>query len=196
MRPRDEIKEQLIKEKAIEMIVKLGLDGFGVNKLAKAAKVSPATIYIYYKDKDDLIIQLGVEIANKMMAYSFKNFSPDMDFAEGLKIQWLNRMEYFMSFPLEMEFIEIMRYTQYYQEVSKSIVVNFGSILGPFKQNAIQKGQIVSLPFEVYWSIAFAPLYQLIKFHYQGGSYANESFKLGNEQLMLTLELVLKALKP
>ena len=52
MRIRDEKKESLIKQKAIEMIVKYGFDGLSMQKLAKAAKVSPATIYIYFKDRN------------------------------------------------------------------------------------------------------------------------------------------------
>ena len=196
MRPRDENKEQLIRQKAIEMIVKNGLDGFGVNKLAREAGVSPATIYIYYKDKEDLITQLCIDVAGKMMEYSFKDFSPEMDFAVGLKIQWQNRMKYFISFPTEMEFIEIMRYTHYYEMVSKVLTINFGAILGPFMENSIKKEQLIPLPFEVYWSVAFAPMYQLIKYHNQGNSYVNNTFKLTDEILMQTLELVLKALKP
>jgi DNA-binding XRE family transcriptional regulator len=196
MRPRDENKELIIRQKAIEMIAAHGLNGFGVNKLAKAAGVSPATIYIYYKDKDDLIIKLCIEVANKMMEYGFKNFTPEMDFADGLKMQWRNRMTYFISFPIEMEFIEIMRYTHYYEEVSKMLTTNFGAILGPFMQNAIEKKQLIPLPFEVYWSIAFAPLYQLIKFHYQGRSYVNGNFELNDDLMMQTLQLILKALKP
>ena len=196
MRPRDENKELLIRQKAIEMVVENGLGGFSVNKLAKAAGVSPATIYIYYKDKDDLITKLCVDVAGKMMDYSFKDFSPGMDFAVGLKIQWQNRMEYFISYPAEMEFIEIMRYTHFYEEVSKRLTTIFGSILGPFMENSIQKKQLIPLPFEVYWSIAFAPLYQLIKYHYQGKSYANSSFELDEELMEQTLGLVLKALKP
>jgi AcrR family transcriptional regulator len=196
MRPRDENKELLIRQKAIEMVVENGLGGFSVNKLAKAAGVSPATIYIYYKDKDDLITKLCVDVAGKMMDYSFKDFSPGMDFAAGLKIQWQNRMKYFISYPAEMEFIEIMRYTHFYEEVSKRLTTIFGSILGPFMENSIQKKQLIPLPFEVYWSIAFAPLYQLIKYHYQGKSYANSSFELNEELIEQTLGLVLKALKP
>jgi len=196
MRPRDENKELLIRQKAIEMVVENGLGGFSVNKLAKAAGVSPATIYIYYKDKDDLITKLCVDVAGKMMDYSFKDFSPEMDFAVGLKIQWQNRMKYFISYPTEMEFIEIMRYSRYYEEVSKTLTTTFGFILGPFMENSIQKKQLIPLPFEVYWSIAFAPLYQLIKYHYQGKSYVNSSFELNEELMGQTLGLVLKALKP
>ena len=196
MRPRDENKELLIRQKAIEIIVNNGIDGFSINKLAKAADVSPATIYIYYKDKDDLITRLCIDVANKMLEYSLADFSPEMDFAVGLKVQWKNRMDYFIKFPTEMEFIEIMRYTQYYNEASKALTVNFGTVLGPFMENSIKKKQVVSLPFEVYWSIAYAPLYQLMKYHHQGSSHVNNTFELNEELSMQTLELVLKALKP
>ena len=42
------------------MFVKGGFNGFSMQKLAKAANVSPATIYIYFKDKEDLIQQLYI----------------------------------------------------------------------------------------------------------------------------------------
>ncbi|MBN8856321.1 MAG: helix-turn-helix transcriptional regulator [Sphingobacteriales bacterium] len=33
------------------MVVREGFDGFSMQKLARAAGVSPTTIYIYFKDK-------------------------------------------------------------------------------------------------------------------------------------------------
>jgi hypothetical protein len=53
------------------------------------------------------------------------------------------------------------------------------------------------MPVEVYWSVAFAPLYQLVKFHKHGrGMPGTGPFKLDDKTLMMTLDLVLKALKP
>jgi len=46
------------------------------------------------------------------------------------------------------------------------------------------------------WAVAYAPLYQLIKFHTQGESYDNQKFAMTDEIMMQTLQLVLKALKP
>ncbi|MBA4056563.1 MAG: TetR/AcrR family transcriptional regulator, partial [Marivirga sp.] len=62
MRTRDELKEQKIREKAIEMIVNEGFDGLSMQKLAKAANVSPATIYLYFKNREDLLNQLYISI--------------------------------------------------------------------------------------------------------------------------------------
>jgi AcrR family transcriptional regulator len=196
MRTRDINKENTIREQAIVMIVKEGLDGFSMQKLAKAAGVSPATLYIYYKDRDDLITQIATEISNRLIESSLKGLHPKMSFADGMEIQWKNRMEFFLKYPLDIEFIEQIRYTPIYNTIKQTIRKNFGEVLGKFMHNAINRGEVSPLPFEVYWSIAFAPLYQLIKFHMQGESPGNDVFAISDELVNQTLQLVLKALKP
>jgi AcrR family transcriptional regulator len=195
MRVKDTVKEDNIRQKAIEMIVKEGLQGFGVNKLAKAAGISPATIYIYFNDKEHLISSLCLEVGKELLDYSLKDFDPDMSFEEGLKIQWKNRFAYFLKRPLDMEFLEIIRYTIFYEEVTVMMKRDFGVIMARFTQKAQDNGELIILPFEVYWAVAFAPLYQLIKFHTQGQSYVNSNFALTDDMMMSTLKLVLKALK-
>jgi AcrR family transcriptional regulator len=196
MRTRDINKETSIRKQAIEMIVKEGLDGFSMQKLAKAANVSPATLYIYYKDRDDLILNLSLEIAGKLMETSLQDFHPKMSFADGLAIQWKNRLDFFLKYPDDMEFIEHIRYTPVYEKVQEMMVNNFGEVMGKFVHTAINNGELAPLPFEVYWSVAFAPLYQLIKFHAQGRSYKSAHFVLTDELMQQTLQLVLKALRP
>ncbi len=196
MRNRDGHKEALIKKKAIELIVKEGLDGFSMNKVARAAGVSPATLYIYFKDKEDFITRITMEVANTMMEYAMKDFDPEMSFEEGLMVQWKNRLSYLLKNSIDMEFIEIMRYTDYYESVTEMLTGIFGGIMGRFIQNSIKNKELAELPFEVYWSVAFAPLYQLIKFHNQGNSYANSSFSLTDGHMKQAFNLVIKALKP
>src|ERR1700741_255425 len=157
MRARDENKERSIRQKAIEMIVKVGLDGFGVNKLAKAAGVSPATIYIYFKDREDLILQLGTEVAKSLMTKSLDGFEPSMSFAEGLKKQWVNRITYFMEHPLNVEFVEQIRYSHYYEQIQLELPKHFKEIMGQFVNNAVKRKELAALPFEVFWCIAYAP---------------------------------------
>jgi AcrR family transcriptional regulator len=196
MRTRNEFKEQLVRQKAIELIVKEGLDGFSMNKVARAAGISPATLYIYFKDKEDFITRITLETANIMMSYSLKDFDAGMSFEKGLMIQWKNRLRYLMENSIDMEFIEIMRYTIYYEKVTEMLTEIFGSVMGRFIQNAVKNNELLELPFEVYWSVAFAPLYQLIKFHNQGNSYVNSSFSLTDEYMQQAFNLVIKALRP
>jgi AcrR family transcriptional regulator len=196
MRTRDEGKEKSIRKQAIKIIVKEGLNNFSIQSLAKAANVSPATIYIYYKDKEDLIVTIGADVFEQILSNSLKNFNPESSFAEGLKVQWENRAEYFMKHPLEVAFIEQLRYSRFHDKIGMKIGPDFKQEMSRFVHNAIERKELVKLPFEVYWSVAFAPLYQLIKFHTQGKSYVNAKFKLTSEEMNQALHLVLKALKP
>jgi hypothetical protein len=196
MRTRDENKERIIREQALKMIVEAGLDGFSMQKLAKAAGVSPATIYIYFKDKEDLVAQLCTDAGKKMMDITFKNFDPSMSFSEGLRVQWVNRAKYCMKYPDQMDFLEQLRHSPYGDKLTTMMGENFKKMMGEFMTNAIKKKELVKVPVEVYWSIAFAPLYNLVKFHMTGKSIGGRKFVLSGKIMKETFELVLKALKP
>lgn len=193
MRLRDEAKELAIREKAIEMIVREGLDGLSMQKLAKAAGVSPATIYIYFKDREDLIRQIYYEEIQLMSAETLKEFDPNMHFEEGLRIQWVNRANYCLKYPLRMHFMEQMRHSPLHEKFKGDARNPFSDVMEVFVTNAIQRNELIRLPIEVYWSIAYAPLYQLIKFH-QASNWGK--FTLDEKLLNEALKLVVKALKP
>src|SRR3954467_6394409 len=106
MRMRDEQKEMAIRQKAVELIVEVGFDGLSMQKLAKAANVSPATLYIYFKDRDDLIQKVAEKEAATMVAASLENFDPHLPFAEGLTMQWKNRARYWLQHPQQAKFLE------------------------------------------------------------------------------------------
>ena len=197
MRTRDPKKEKAIREKALAMIVKEGFDGLSMQKLAKAAGVSPATIYIYYKDRDDLILRLYSDISRKMSAHTLEGFDPDSSFKEGLRVQWTNRAKYCLKHADEAHFMEQIRFSPMYERAIKLMEPAFINTMRDFVKGAIKRNEIIRVPVEVYWSIAFAPLYQLLKFHKHGkGMPGTESFTLDDKTMMLTLDLVTKALKP
>jgi TetR/AcrR family transcriptional regulator, multidrug resistance operon repressor len=197
MRTRDESKEEAIRQKALEMAVNEGFDGFSMQKLAKGAGVSPATLYIYFKDRDDLLIELYIEQQDKMQEATLKGFDPEMHFDEGLKLQWMNRARFCIENPLSMHFLEQMKFSPYFEPCSKRLKPGLRDIMMAFTRKAIQNKELVELPLEVYWSIAFSPLYNLVKFHMtKRGLGGFRAFVLTDEIMDQTLQLVLKALKP
>jgi TetR/AcrR family transcriptional repressor of multidrug resistance operon len=196
MRIRDDNKIQAIREKAIDLIVAQGFDGFSMQKLAKAANVSPATLYIYYKDREDLIMQIWVESFKKMADISLKNFDPNMSFSEGLRVQWMNRAKYCMKHPEQMQFMEQLRHSPLQVKAIEVMGAEFKKAMRTFVHNAIKRKELVKLQVEVYWSIAFAPLYNLIKFHFEGKNMGGDKFALTEKTLEETLKLVIKALTP
>ena len=195
MRTRDSYKELLVKQKAIEMIGRDGLEGFTVSKLAKACNISVATLYIYYKDKDDLITKIAVEEGKAMGKAMIENFDPEAPFEEGLRVQWKNRYRYMIDHPQLSPFFEKIRSSGFQERFLDSFLVNFEASVGRFMKNIIARGEIREMPVEIYWSIAFAPLYALIRFHHEGRSLGRKPFKMNDELLWQSFDLVVKALK-
>ena len=196
MRVRDENKIEAIFQQALNMVVAEGFDGLSMQKLAKAAGVSPATIYIYFKDRDDLLLQLFKLEGERYFDYVLKGFDTEMDFATGLSVQWKNRARYFLDHPDKAHFMEHFKYTPLHMKAAANRDNRFSEIMGKWLNKAIEKNELVRMPVEVYWSVAFAPLYNLIRFHKAGRNMAGDPFVLTEEMLQQTLTLVLKALRP
>lgn len=196
MRTRDPKKETLVKQKAMKLLLDDGFDGFSMQKLAKACDISVATLYIYYENKEDLIYKIGMEEGKRMMDATIRDFSPDMPFAEGLKKQWENRSAYWIKHRESALFYESLKHSPYAEPILKEIAGNFQPIMKKFVENSIAKKQLQFLSFESYWSVAFGPLYTLLKFDLSGKSVGNKPYKFSKKTMYQTLELVLKALKP
>jgi AcrR family transcriptional regulator len=195
MRTRDIDKELLVKQKAIESIVKNGFEGFSMNKLAKACKISVATLYIYYKDRDDLIVKVAEEEGMRMAEAMLKDFDADASFEEGMRVQWKNRYSYMMDNPLIGVFFDQLRSSSYHAQFMETFKKNFEVSISKFMHNALERGEINKMPLEVYWSVAYAPLYSLIRFHNEGKSISGIPFKMSDKILWATFDLVIKALK-
>ena len=106
MRLKDEHKDLAIRETALRMIVEEGFKGLSMQKLAKAANVSPATIYLYYEDRQDLLNKLYLEILDRTNKAALAGFDPEMKFDEGLRQIWQNRFRYYARHPYDFYFIE------------------------------------------------------------------------------------------
>ncbi|CAL1519433.1 TetR/AcrR family transcriptional regulator [Chitinophaga sp. MM2321] len=195
MRIRDENKEIAIREKAIEMIVNEGFDGLSMHKLAKAANISASTIYIYFKNREDLLNQLYIAVADLFVKETLQNFDPEMDFEAGLWLQWNNRYRYILQYPLHYHFSEQFRNSPLIRQ-QEAREDPFRTAMHKFVKQAVQRKQLADLPAEIFWSLAYGPFYILVKFHLDNSAMSGKPFSLSEQKMKQTFERVMKALKP
>jgi TetR/AcrR family transcriptional repressor of multidrug resistance operon len=195
MRQRDENKAAAIREHAIRMIVEQGFDGLSMQKLAKQAGISPSTIYIYFESRKDLLTKLYMETESRFEDDALSNFSPDIPFEEGLRIQWKNRLKNIVAHPLEYRFHEQFRNSPLinHNEIQPR---TFRKAMQQFVRNAEKRGEIRALPPEIFWAIAYGPFYTLVKFHLDRASMSGKPFSLTESKLKQAFGLVISALKP
>ncbi len=195
MRVRDENKEASIREKAMEMIVSEGFDGFSMQKLARAANVSPATIYIYFKNKEDLLNSLYNTVNQTFAHVALARFDPGASLEEGLWLQWKNRMKFIEEYPVYYKFYEQFRNSPLinHKDIQKT---EFKENMKAFVINAIQRKEMAMMEPEAFWSIAYGSFYTMLNFHLQGKSHMNDPYKVNDAKMKRLLQMVLKALKP
>lgn len=77
LRRKDEKKNETIKKSLIKLILQNGFNGTSISKIAKEAGVSPATIYIYYENKDIMIHEIYHELRMEQESFLLDNIAPD-----------------------------------------------------------------------------------------------------------------------
>lgn len=195
MRSRDEHKETAIREKALEMIVAEGFDGLSMQKLAREAGVSPATIYIYYKNREDLLNSLYNYVQSKFTEVSLKNFNPGLSLSEGLWIQWKNRLKFILEYPVHFSFFEQFRNSPLinHKDIDKS---EFKENMKQFVLNAMENKELLKMEPEIFWSVAYGAFYSLAKFHVTKITMMGNNFSLTEDKLKDVHAMILKAFKP
>jgi TetR/AcrR family transcriptional repressor of multidrug resistance operon len=194
MRPKDKNKEATIRQKAIEIIVSKGFDGLSMQKLAKQANISPSTIYIYFDSREDLVTKLYIDIVDKFEKDALNNFDSELNFEDGLWLQWKNRLNNITRNPLHYQFYEQFRSSPLinHKDIKPSI---FRKIMNEFVNNAVDKNEIKNLPSEIFWAVAYGPFYTLVKFHLEQSTMVGKPFLMTEQKLRQTFDLVLLALK-
>ncbi len=74
MRRQDEEKKQALFDATIKLVNEVGFDSSSVSKIAKAAGVSPSTLYVYHRNKEDLIVSTYVSIKRELAEYVMRDF--------------------------------------------------------------------------------------------------------------------------
>jgi TetR/AcrR family transcriptional repressor of multidrug resistance operon len=192
MRIRDENKETAIREKAMEMIVAEGFDGLSMQKLAKAANVSPATIYIYYKNREDLLNHLFNDVQQTFSDVALEGFSPELSFEEGLWLQWKNRFKFIVKYPIHYSFYEQFRSSPQMNH-SDIKLSEFKENMKQFLMNAIKRGDIKKIEPELFWAIAYGSFYALVNFHLNKKSIMGRDFELTEAKMKIAFSMMIKS---
>ncbi|WP_139902788.1 TetR/AcrR family transcriptional regulator [Clostridium thermarum] len=79
MRKKDDEKQQNIKRAVIKLILEEGFQGTSISKIAKVAGVSPATVYVYYENKDMMLQDIYREYSEEVFFYLLSKVSGEMD---------------------------------------------------------------------------------------------------------------------
>lgn len=96
-------KRNALVKATIELVNNNGFHATAMSKIAKMANVSPATIYLYFENKQDLVNKTYLEVKSKYTDFVFKTYEENTSIKEGFEIIW-RRIAEFNSSECEYSF--------------------------------------------------------------------------------------------
>ncbi len=161
MRIKDLNKQEAIIEATLELVNEIGFASSSVSKIAKKAKVSPASIYIYYKNKEDLLVSTYIEIKKKMSIALLKNHDDSKPLRDVFLTFWKNGFEFVReNYPL-------YQYSEQFGSSPFAELVNHDELEKHFEpmililQKGIEQKIIKNVPFDILAAFIFYPMINL-----------------------------------
>jgi len=90
IRQKCDKKRIALLDATLHLVNNQGFHDAPMSKIAKMVEVSPATIYIYFENKQDLINQLYLEMKMLFSAFAFENYHEEKCVKESFKQIWYN----------------------------------------------------------------------------------------------------------
>ncbi|WP_319402926.1 TetR/AcrR family transcriptional regulator [uncultured Anaeromusa sp.] len=106
MRVRDENKSEAIFQATIQLLNESGFSNISMSKIAKLANVSPATIYVYFDNKEDMLSKLYLHVKQKMSLKMFTGLDPAMPIKDSFELIQRNYIVFILENKDEFLFLE------------------------------------------------------------------------------------------
>jgi len=161
MRIRDDVKQEALFQATIKLVNKIGFASSSVAKIAKEARISPATIYIYFKNKEDLLVSTYVNIKHDMSEAMLKNFNKPLPIRDILKILWRDMFAYSSKHPEYIEFSIQFSNSPFADLVVKKDVEKYFEPILMVLQRGIDEKIIKNVGYEILTAFIFHPIISL-----------------------------------
>jgi AcrR family transcriptional regulator len=172
---------------SIQLTNTLGFDGISISKIAKKANVSPATIYIYFKNKQDLFTKLYIDIRKKMSQGALQGLQDEMTIEQTFKSIWHNSFTYNLNHPEYLIFREQYEQTAMMKNINANEFEVYRFVRNLF-QRGIDEKVLKDHPLPILTAFAFIPVITLLKFH------LSDIIKMDEEHIKRAYEIAWNAI--
>jgi len=157
MRIRDIQKQKAVIDATIKVINEIGFASASISKIAKEAGVSVGTIYIYYKNKEDLVISVYYYVKEEMTAVLFKDINENSSVKQNLKNIWKNTINSGAKIPELITYSEQFSNSPFYDLVDSSKIYELTKPIIDIVNRGIDENILKQMSFEVFIAFFYVP---------------------------------------
>ena len=189
MRMKDDEKKEALFEATVKLVNEIGFVSSSVSRIAKEAKVSPATIYVYFENKEDLIVSTYIDIKLKMSKAILENFDPTLPIRDILRNVWFIMFDYISNNLKYHKFVEQFSNSPYGALVEKKLVEQYFDPLINVLQRGVEQKIIKKVNFDILSAFMWYPITVL------ANPRLCENFELNEENIETAFTLAWDAIK-
>ena len=168
MRHKDDSKREAISNAAIQLITTIGFADTSMSRIAKAANVSPATIYVYFENKDDLLNKLYLMVKQDTSEAVLAGYNDNLSVEEGFKLIWDNACRYMLAHPTLFAFSEQFANSPLVNRVSKEEGKAYYQTISNLFERGKSEGIFKDIPLSLFYAFFYTPPMMLVKQHQNG----------------------------
>ncbi|MCP3873294.1 MAG: TetR/AcrR family transcriptional regulator [Desulfobacteraceae bacterium] len=161
MRTKDDIKQEALFEATVKLVNEIGFATSSVSKIAKEANISPATIYVYYKNKEDLLVTTYLEIKKQMGKSATEDFDDSLPIRDILRQVWFKMFDYIGKHPDYFQYCEQFSNSPYQSLVDKREIEKHFDPLIHVVIRGIEQKIIKNVNFDILTVFIFHPIVAL-----------------------------------
>lgn len=174
MPPDKTDKRQAILDAALELCAEHGFHGAPISMIAACAGVGVGTIYRYFQDKDELLIELFRTLHRRARTQIYADYPMTEPVRGRFLFLFTRLLRFFLESPLEFRYLEQFHYSPYgltCQEEMAAEENNIRDLLVEGREQQIIK----DAPLPLLEAIAFGPIVALAKEQISGRVQVDEA---------------------
>ena len=125
MRSKDEDKEGAIYQATVQLSGEVGLSAITMNDIAKEANIATGTLYIYFKNKEELITKTYEHLKGKSINTVMSRFDEKKPYPIMMKTLLLTFLKYSVDNQGEIAFLEQVKHSKYIKDIPEERLAVF-----------------------------------------------------------------------
>ena len=158
MRVKDDVKQEALFQATVKLVNEIGFASSSVSKIAKQANVSPATIYVYYKNKEDLLVSTYIQIKRNLSQAVLEDFDAQKPIRDILKQVWFKMFEYIANHSEYFQFTEQFANSPFNELVDKAEIEKHFEPLIEIILRGVEQKIIKDVNFDILMAFMFYPI--------------------------------------
>jgi len=158
MRIKDEEKQDALFEATVTVVNQIGFALSSVSKIAKEAGVSPATLYTYHKNKEDLLVSTYLNIKRKLSTIVLEGISEELPVKDSFRRVWCNLFQFTVKYPNYFHFSEQFSNSPYNGQINQKAIDKMFMPIAHLIRQGIEQKIIKDVDVDIISAFIFYPV--------------------------------------